>query len=161
MTEHLAFLENWPEQIALIIQVIVAMVLGSVLGIEREFAGKPAGFRTQMLVAGASALLVGLARVLVDQFGDTFTGQLIRSDPIRVMQAIVVGVSFLGAGTIFRRPTGETIEGLTTAATVLLAAALGIACALNQFIVAIGVTVIALVVLRVLTLAERGQRREK
>ena len=83
-------------------QVAVAMVLGGLIGLERETANKPAGFRTHMLVAGAAALLVGLGHALIEEF-DRHTGLRLQSDPIRIVEAIVTGVSFLGAGTIFRR----------------------------------------------------------
>ncbi|HET6725324.1 MAG TPA: MgtC/SapB family protein, partial [Gammaproteobacteria bacterium] len=151
MTNHLSFLTNWAGQIDLLIQIVCAMVLGAALGLERERAQKPAGFRTLVLIAGSTALLVGLARVMTADFGNVFPSGLVRADPVRVIQSIVTAVGFLGAGTIFRRKDDNMVEGLTTAATVLLAAAVGIACALNQFIVAIGITIIALVVLRLMS----------
>lgn len=160
MTNHLSFLTNWVGQIDLLIEIAVAMVLGAVLGLERELARKPAGLRTQVLIAGTSALLVGLSRVMTAQFSVLFPPGMARADPVRVIQSIVIGVSFLGAGTIFRRKESDVVEGLTTSATVLLASAIGIAAALNQFIVAIGITVIALIVLRVMTLIEGSRRRK-
>lgn len=159
MTNHLDFFSNWSDQVDLLIQIAVAMVLGAALGLERERAQKPAGFRTLVLISGTCALLVGLARVMTADFGALFPPGLARADPVRVIQSIVIGVSFLGAGTIFRRSENAMVEGLTTAATVLLASAIGIAAALNQYIVAIGVTVLALIVLRALGLIEGGTRR--
>jgi putative Mg2+ transporter-C (MgtC) family protein len=67
-----------------------------------------------------------------------------------VIEAVVTGISFLGAGTIFRQRRGEGVKGLTTAASILFTAGLGIAVSLHQYIVAVGATVIALVVLRLI-----------
>lgn len=127
-------------------EVAFAMLLGGLIGIEREAAHKPAGFRTHMLVSGSAALLVGLGHALVIEFGQHATLRL-QSDPIRIVEAIVTGVSFLGAGTIFRAK-GEHIEGLTTAASLLMCAALGVCVAVERFILAGTVTVLALLVLR-------------
>jgi putative Mg2+ transporter-C (MgtC) family protein len=112
-------------------EVALAMLLGGLIGIEREAANKPAGFRTHMLVSGAAALLVSLGHALVETFQSDAPLRL-QSDPIRIVEAIVTGVSFLGAGTIFRRARGEHVEGLTTAAALLLSAALGICVALER-----------------------------
>lgn len=130
------------------------MLLGGLIGLEREFASKPAGFRTQMLVAGAAALLVGLSDALLMRFLIE-TNTKVTADPIRIVEAIVTGISFLGAGTIFRSKHNEEVEGLTTAASILLSAAVGISVALRQFVIALGVTMLTLIVLRVLALVER------
>lgn len=142
---------HWTIQLQIIGEVAIAMLLGGIIGIEREMADKPAGFRTQMLVAGAAALLVGLADALLVRFAGEGAG---RSDPIRIVEAIVTGISFLGAGTIFRRTASEQVQGLTTAASILLCAAIGIAVALRQFVLAVGVTLLALIVLRGLAVIE-------
>src|SRR5687768_17405847 len=148
---------NWANslmQFEIIGEVALAMLLGGVIGFEREMADKPAGFRTQMLVAGAAALLVGLGDALLLRFlveGKTN----VTADPIRIVEAIVTGISFLGAGTIFRRDSSEQVKGLTTAASILLCAAVGISVALRQFVLSIGVTVLALIVLRGLTGVEK------
>ncbi|HET9787522.1 MAG TPA: MgtC/SapB family protein [Pyrinomonadaceae bacterium] len=145
---------NWVMQLEIIGEVALAMLLGGFIGFEREMADKPAGFRTQMLVAGAAALLVGLGDALLLRFiveGKTN----VTADPIRIVEAIVTGISFLGAGTIFRRDSSEQVKGLTTAASILLCAAVGISVALRQFVLSIGVTVLALIVLRGLTGIEK------
>lgn len=141
-------------QLGIIGEVALAMLLGGVIGIEREIADKPAGFRTQMIVAGAAALLVGLADAMLIRYLSPGNPQ-VTADPIRIVEAIITGISFLGAGTIFRSKEGEQVEGLTTAASVLLSASIGISVALRQFVVAIGVTVLALLVLRVLAMVEK------
>jgi putative Mg2+ transporter-C (MgtC) family protein len=142
-------------QLEIIGEVALAMLLGGIIGMERERADKPAGFRTHMLVAGASALLVGLADALLYRYGGGGADGAVRSDPIRVVEAIITGISFLGAGTIFRRGESRGVEGLTTAASLLLCGALGIAVALRQFILAGGITILALVVLWGLKSLER------
>ena len=116
------FGDDWRSQLEIIAEVGLAMLLGGLIGFERESADKPAGFRTHMLVAGAATLLVGLGDALLTSF-DVETGTQIVSDPIRIVEAIITGVSFLGAGTIFRSERGETVRGLTTAASLLLSAA--------------------------------------
>lgn len=120
------------------------------MGLDREAARKPAGLRTHMLVSGAAALLVLLGQVMVRNY-DAKLASLLTSDPIRIIEAIITGVSFLGAGTIIRNQReGNQVEGLTTAASLLLAAAIGISVALSQWIVAVGLTLLVLVVLRFL-----------
>lgn len=131
------------------------MILGGIIGIERSTANKPAGFRTHMLVAGAAALLVGLSDALLYRFSPGAYTDLIESDPIRVIQAIIAGISFLGAGTIFRHPKKQHVEGLTTAASLLLSGAIGISVALRQFVLAVAVTVLTLAVLRGVDFIER------
>ena len=135
-------------------EVALAMLLGGLIGIEREIADKPAGFRTHMLVAGSAALLVGLGHFLLETFLIDVENEGIRSDPIRIVEAIVTGVSFLGAGTIFRGGDPE-VRGLTTAASILLSSAVGICVALSEFTLAIGVTALAVLTLRGLKFLER------
>jgi putative Mg2+ transporter-C (MgtC) family protein len=83
----------------------------------------------------------------------------IQADPIRIMEAIITGISFLGAGTIIFRNQDETVEGLTTAASILFAAAIGIAVALQQYILGTILTIIAIVILFVLGYVERFIKR--
>ena len=150
---------NWLMQLEIVGEVGLAMLLGGVIGFEREVADKPAGFRTQMLVAGAACLLVGLGDAMLLRFlseGKTN----VTGDPIRIVEAIVAGVAFLGAGTIFRKDASEQVQGLTTAASILLCAAIGVSIALRQFVLAIGATILALIVLRGLTGIEKRLARK-
>jgi putative Mg2+ transporter-C (MgtC) family protein len=151
---------DWISQLVIIGEVALAMLLGGVIGLEREIADKPAGFRTQMLVAGASALFVGLADALMQSFVIE-TNTQINTDPIRIVEAVVTGISFLGAGTIFRSRRHEEVEGLTTAASILLSAGVGVSVAVRQFVVAVGVTLLALIVLRVLAMVEKRLEPKK
>src|ERR671918_1220901 len=122
---------DWIEQIWLIGEVALAALLGGLIGFEREIADRPAGLRTHMLVASAAALFVGLT----DSFLGVYTGlgysEFMSIDPIRVTQAIVTGVAFLGAGTIFRGGRDNYIQELTTAASILLVSGIGMAVSLN------------------------------
>jgi putative Mg2+ transporter-C (MgtC) family protein len=143
--------------------VAVAMLLGALIGLEREFKDKPAGLRTHMLVAGAAALLLSLGDVVTSHFQLELGGQVVQADPIRIMEAVITGVSFLGAGTIIRSRAGGQVEGLTTAASILVAAAVGVCVALSQIVLALGVTVLVLITLRGLGFAEKwlAQRQEE
>ncbi|MEJ2751537.1 MAG: MgtC/SapB family protein [Candidatus Promineifilaceae bacterium] len=131
--------------------VVIAAVLGGVIGFERELADKPAGLRTHMMVAATSALLIGLANIIVPSLN--LNTDVVRSDPIRMIEAIVTGVTFLGAGTIIRDRAG--IEGLTTAASLLFVAVLGVTVALSQYVLALGLTVLNLLILRGVKFFER------
>lgn len=137
-------------ELHLLAEIALAMLLGGVIGVERELANKPAGFRTHMLVAGGAALLVGLADAFVHINEAARSDTNIQTDPIRIIEAIVTGISFLGAGTIFRHRSQNQVEGLTTAATILFAAAIGISVAVNKFVLAIGATLLCLTALRAL-----------
>ena len=135
-------------QLEMLGQIALAMALGALLGLERELAHKAAGLRTHMLVAGAAAMLVGLVDALLHRFLLPAVSPLVRADPVPVITAVVMAVGFLGAGTIIRRGDAEHVEGLTTAAAMLFSAAVGSAVGLQQFLLAIGATVLALITLR-------------
>jgi putative Mg2+ transporter-C (MgtC) family protein len=139
-------------ELYILVEVLGAAVLGGLVGLDRELCRRPAGIRTHMLVAASAPLLVGVGQSLAEN-AHLREGFVI--DPVRIIQAVVAGVSFLGAGTIFRSRHGEYVEGLTTAATLLLCAALGVAVALRQWVTAVGVTIIALLVLRAMVPVER------
>lgn len=139
---------QYREQLNVLFNLIVALVLGGVIGLEREMKKRPAGFRTHMLVAGAAALLTDLAILLITDSEKHLDMSMHATDPVRVIVAITTGITFLGAGTIFRSADG--VSGLTTAATLLMASTLGIAVALEQYVVAAGTTVIVLIVVRTL-----------
>jgi putative Mg2+ transporter-C (MgtC) family protein len=136
-------------QLSAAVQVTIAALLGGIVGLERELANRPAGLRTHAMLAGAAALLVLLTENIVfEVLADTGSNTL-RADPLRMVEAIVVGVSFLGAGTIFR--SGERgIVGLTTGTSLLLVGGIGIAVAVGLLYLAVIVTLLALLLLRVL-----------
>jgi putative Mg2+ transporter-C (MgtC) family protein len=151
---------SWIAQAQALGCVAIAMFLGAVLGAEREIAHKPAGLRTHMLISAASALLVALEDPIIWRFFNPATAPIVRADTLRILSAVITAVGFLGAGTIIRRANEDRVEGLTTAASMLLAAIIGLAAGLRQFPLAIGVTVLTLVALRGLLKIERRMRRD-
>jgi putative Mg2+ transporter-C (MgtC) family protein len=141
------FETNWLAQLEIAIKVVIAGTFGGIVGLERELANRPAGLRTHALLASAAALLVGLGDLLVERFAEETAPQILRADPLRIIEAIVTGVAFLGAGTIFRHGEPRIIEGLTTGVSLLLVAAIGIAVGLGQLLLAGVVTLVSLVLL--------------
>lgn len=148
-------------QLRILAYVGLSMLLGAAIGFEREMEEKPAGLRTHILVAGAATLFVALGDVVVQDFSLTLGDDLVRSDPVRVIEAVVTGVSFLGAGTIVLRRGRDQVEGLTTAASILFTSAVGMCVALSRLLLAVGVTVLVLVTLRGLGLLESWLRRRR
>jgi putative Mg2+ transporter-C (MgtC) family protein len=124
-----------------------AGLLGACLGLERELARKPAGLRTHVLVAVSAAALMIVGSEVADRFAQQQDVR-VTSDPLRVIEAVIVGISFLGAGTIVQ--AGARIEGLTTAASILVTAAIGLAVATGQAIFAAALTFGVLAVLLLL-----------
>ena len=121
----------------IVLRLLMAFACGAAIGLNREFHRKPAGFRTFALVSMGSALMV---IVMQGAHGSP--------DAVsRVMQGIVTGIGFLGAGVIFRRESPVKVSGLTTAAAVWLTAGLGIASGLGQYAVAIAGAVLSLLLL--------------
>jgi putative Mg2+ transporter-C (MgtC) family protein len=100
-----------------------AWIAGSLIGLERSFHGRPAGFRTHALVCLASALLMLITTYQSDWLG-VVPIETVRFDPQRMAQGIMTGIGFLGAGVIFKE--GLSVRGLTTAASIWITAALGI-----------------------------------
>lgn len=121
----------------IVVRLGVAALLGGLLGWEREHAGKAAGVRTHMLVAMGAALFVLVAQ----QAG------IAPADNSRVLQGIIAGVGFLGAGTILKGDAESQVKGLTTAAGIWLTAAIGVAAGLGREATAVLSTVLALLVL--------------
>ena len=125
-------------QLELSLRLIVAFVIGALVGVERERRAKVAGLRTHMLVAGGSAIFTVASLTL---FGGGVTG-----DPGRVAAQIVTGVGFLGAGAVIR--SGASITGLTTAATIWVAAGLGMLAGGGAYILALAGAALTIVALR-------------
>ena len=129
-------------------RVLCAAVLGGVIGWEREAKGRSAGLRTHMLVSIGAALFV-LAPLLSGIEDEAVT---------RVMQGIVSGIGFLGAGAILRRDDGGRVEGLTTAAGIWMTAAIGMAAGMGQEMIALVTSLVALVVFAVLPKFEKSKQ---
>lgn len=131
-------------------RLLVALALGAAVGLEREASDQPAGLRTHLAVALGAALFGVISTLGFDEFEATRNSTNVQVDVTRVASQVVVGISFLGAGLIFRR--GTTIHNLTTAASLWVVAAIGLACGVGDFAPAVVTTVAmlaGLVVLRV------------
>jgi putative Mg2+ transporter-C (MgtC) family protein len=144
-----------------LIRILIASVLGGVVGVERELRDQPAGFRTHILVALGACLFT-----LVGAFGfQGLTGDqpvaAVNADVTRVASQVVVGIGFLGGGTILRH--GATVRGLTTAASLWVTAAIGLAIGMGFYLGATATTLIAVVALAGLKPVEKrlkGMRQE-
>ena len=128
-----------------------ALFFGAMIGFERTFHGRPAGFRTHALVCLASALLM-LVTVYQLHWMTEVPIDTIRADPTRMAQGIMTGIGFLGAGVIFKE--GLTVRGLTTAASIWVTAAIGILVGIGFWYPAILGAVAVLLVLAIFRLIE-------
>lgn len=129
-----------PQWLDLLARLGLAAGLGGVVGLERELSGKPAGLRTNLLICVGAALLTDLSLVVAQR---PHVGM--NADPARIAAQIVSGIGFLGAGTIIQARGG--IMGLTTAATLWVVAAIGMAAGAGAYAEAVATTVLVIVVL--------------
>jgi putative Mg2+ transporter-C (MgtC) family protein len=120
---------NWPEGVSL----LLAVILGGLIGAEREYRGKPAGLRTNTLISLGSCIFT----IISTSIGG--------SEPARISAQIVTGIGFLGAGAIIH--SGIGIHGLTTAAVIWVVASVGMACGAKMYMLAVASTLLSLVVL--------------
>ena len=129
-----------PAYLTIVSHILVALVAGALIGYERSFQGRPAGFRTHTLVCMASALLM-----LLTVFQSTWfeaSAEVVRIDPTRMAQGIMTGIGFLGAGVIVKE--GASVRGLTTAASIWTTAAIGILAGVGFYFPVIVVTALTL-----------------
>lgn len=144
-------------EVQMVVRLVMAMILGGLIGLERERGDRPAGLRTHTLVCVGSALFT---LVSIFGFGDTspvhspVDDMGVRRDSARIAAQVVSGIGFLGAGTIIR--DGISIKGLTTAASLWMVSAIGLAIGSGMYIVSIAGTVIALFILVFLHSWEEG-----
>lgn len=127
------------DAITITIHLLGALLAGGIIGLERSFHGRPAGFRTHTLVCLASSMLM-----LITMFQWTWlrglSSDVIRTDPTRMAQGIMTGIGFLGAGVIFKE--GLSVRGLTTAASIWITAAIGVLIGVGFYFPAIFTTVL-------------------
>jgi putative Mg2+ transporter-C (MgtC) family protein len=128
-------LSPWLE---MILRFLLAVVLGAGIGYQRERSGKAAGMRTHILISSGAALFT-----LVSVYG--FTGSTV--DISRVAAGVVAGIGFIGAGVIFRGFRGEEVAGLTTAASIWAAAAIGLAAGTGMYLISVIATAVIVGVL--------------
>lgn len=146
---------DWTLQLLVLADTAIAMALGGAIGFERELKNRPAGFRTHMLVAGAAALLVGLGQLVLDDHR-LDSDLRVALDPLRLVEAVVAGVSFIGAGTIFARRGSDVVVGITTAASILMVAVIGVMCGFRYHLLAGLATALTLLVLTAIASVERS-----
>jgi len=132
---------NWDESL---LRLALAAILGGLIGVERELREREAGLRTHLLVALGSALFTIVGAYGFDAFLNT-GASVVRADPTRIAAQIVTGIGFLGAGAIIRQ--GLSVRGLTTAATLWVVAAVGLAAGAGYYSVAVITTALVLIAL--------------
>ena len=141
LLQEFADLPDVAQATRIILRLLIAAFLGGLLGWERESRGKSAGLRTHMLVAMGAAIFVTISQLLGAESGDQS----------RVIQGVIAGVGFLGAGAILKSSQNgeEQVKGLTTAASIWFTAAIGVAVGAGEKSAAVICTILALLVLAV------------
>lgn len=134
-----------PDYLVIIAHLLGAACAGGIIGLERSYHGRPAGFRTHTLVCLASSLLM-LVMLFQWKWLGTTAG-VIQTDPTRMAQGIMTGIGFLGAGVIFKE--GLSVRGLTTAASIWITSAIGILFGIGFYFPAVVATILTLGVLSV------------
>ncbi len=130
-------------QLQIIIEALGAALLGGIIGLEREASGKPAGLRTYILITTSACLLVNFGTHFVERLAQV---RNVTMDPLRMIEAIVAAVGFIGGGMLIKSREGETVTNLTTAALTLFSATVGISMALKLYYLAIFITLFSLIV---------------
>ncbi len=133
------------EDLEMVLRLVVALAAGGLIGYERTFQGRPAGFRTHALVCTASSLLMLVT--VYEAHWVTAIDEITRLDPTRMGQGIMTGIGFLGAGVIVKE--GATIRGLTTAASIWITAAIGILAGIGFYLPVAAAVLITIGVLSV------------
>lgn len=143
-----------------LLRLVIAAICGAAIGTEREMAGKYAGLRTNTLICLGAALFTFLSiKIGTAVDPEELVPEVIyRTDPARIAAQIVSGIGFLGAGAILQ--ARGRIVGLTTAATIWVVAAIGMAAGAGAYVIAIGTTLITLFILFPVQQLERRQRRD-
>ena len=149
MLDSLSFVSH--DNLVMMVRIMGALAIGAVIGLERSFHGRPAGFRTHALVCVASALLM-LVTVYQNEWMTQVAIDAIRTDPTRMAQGIMTGIGFLGAGVIFKE--GLIVRGLTTAASIWMTASIGILVGVGFWMPAIFGTIATLIVLSAFRIVE-------
>ncbi len=149
MLDSLSFVNH--DNLVMMVRIMGALAIGAVIGLERSFHGRPAGFRTHALVCVASALLM-LVTVYQNEWMTQVAIDAIRTDPTRMAQGIMTGIGFLGAGVIFKE--GLIVRGLTTAASIWMTASIGILVGVGFWMPAIFGTIATLIVLSAFRIVE-------
>jgi putative Mg2+ transporter-C (MgtC) family protein len=139
-------------------RLVLAALLGGVVGLEREIHGRPAGIRTYLILSLGTALLMVLSEYLVVAYHGKYPGLNLQGDPGRIAGQAITGIGFLGAGVIIRYK--DTIRGLTTAACVWLVCSVGLAVGAGFYVLGVAVTLLTLIALIGLKAGERRMRKD-
>ncbi len=132
---------------AFVARLVIAMLLGGIIGLERQSRGRSAGLRTNILVClGSAAVIVAFQKLYVD--ADPGVQSAIRFDPARAAAGVITGIGFLGAGTIVK--SKDFVRGLTTAASIWVVSAVGIIVGLGEYTISVALTLLVLLTLFVL-----------
>jgi putative Mg2+ transporter-C (MgtC) family protein len=126
-----------------VLRILVAMIFGSLVGLERQTRGRPAGLRTNILVCIGSAAIIVAFEKLSGEFHGSDT--VFRMDPARAAAGVITGIGFLGAGTIVK--SSDYVRGLTTAASIWVVAAIGVTAGLGEYTISGFLTLLVLVAL--------------
>ncbi|MEY4879194.1 MAG: hypothetical protein RJB62_663 [Pseudomonadota bacterium] len=141
----------------LLLRLGAALLLGGMIGLERELKNRPAGLRTNMMVSLAAATFTLISAELIAESRNAT--QLIQIDPLRIIEAVIAGVAFLGAGAIIR--AGKDVKCLTTGASLWVSGSIGVACGGGFYMVAIVATILSLIVLYVLSFVAKAMDTSK
>ncbi len=139
--------------ITILIRFILAVILGATIGLERELTNKYAGLRTNILVCLGSCVFTILSIYAFPLAADSIHPQAF-GDPARIAAQILTGIGFIGGGTVLRH--GASVYGLTTAATLWIVAAIGMACGTGMIALAIGATIVCVLVLVAIRTVEKN-----
>jgi len=138
-------------ELQIFLQVLLAASLGALVGLEREYKKKDAGLRTFSLVALGSCFLAVIGKYL--SLGDVGMSQVMSVDPTRVIQAVAIGIGFIGSGIIIKKES--QIDGLTTAAGLWAVSAIGVGVGLGLYWLSVFSTILIISVLLVLSFVEK------
>lgn len=130
-----------------LLRIVLAAILGGIIGLEREYRAKEAGFRTHFLVGLGAAVFMVLSKYGYD---DVVKTELVRLDPSRIAAQVVSGIGFIGAGCIIFQK--HVVRGLTTAAGLWVTSSIGLACGSGMYILATAATVLVVVCLETVSL---------
>lgn len=138
-------------ELIIVLRLLLAILLGGIIGLEREIRNRPAGLRTHILVSLAAASFTLITVEIYHEVSEA-SGSAARVDPVRIVDAVTAGVAFIAAGAIIQ--SQGDVKGLTTGAAIWLAGAIGVACGIGFYLVASLAAGLAVVVLRAVGWAE-------
>jgi putative Mg2+ transporter-C (MgtC) family protein len=134
-------------------RLIIASILGGIIGLERDIHGRAAGLRTNMLISLGAAVFMIISEAIAVSFSNTIGESVLRADPSRIGAQIITGIGFLGAGAIIK--SGFSVRGLTTAACIWISSGIGMSAGAGFFDLSVVATIISLFSLIILNKVEK------